>query len=111
VRFLDVGLIVVIVPHVFHRAPIAFAETFAEFSASVSFDRGVFVHLVIVGVGMTVFADVVPSSFHTLMKTLALRITVFRRRLIPAILTVILGERRVKDRLRFAGMRFQRACR
>jgi hypothetical protein len=104
-------MIVAIVPHVFHRAPVAFAEAFAEFSASVSFDRGVFVHPVIVGVSMTVFAHVVPSCLHTLMKTLALCITVFRWRLIPAVLIVILGEGRVRDRLRFAGMRFQRACR
>jgi len=107
---LDVGLIVVIVSHVFHRAPISFAETFPEFSAGVSLDRWVFVHLVIIGIPAAVFTHVMPGGFDAFMKSATLRFAVFRGRLGPAVLivVVVLGEDRIWDRLRFESMRLAR---
>jgi hypothetical protein len=107
---LEVGLIVVIVHHVIHRAPVAFAETFAEVPAGVSsFDRRMFVHFVVIGIPVTMFAHVVPSGLNTFVETAALRIAlVLGRRLVPTIM--ILGEGCIGNRLRFKSVRLECAC-
>ncbi len=105
-------LIVAIVPHVLHRTPVSFAETFAECSTVVSVDRRAFVHLVVIGIGVAVLAHIVPSSLNAFVEATALRIAVIRRRLVPAVLIVIvvLNEGSIRDRLRFKSTRLEGAC-
>jgi hypothetical protein len=101
-----------VVPHhMLHCAAIPFTETFAKFPACVSFDGRMFVHAVVIGVGMTVPAHIVPRSFDALVKSTALGIAVFRWGLSPAVLIVVLHERRMGGRLGFESARVKRACR
>ncbi len=85
-----------VVPHVLHRTPVSFTEAFAEVPAGFSLDRGMLVHFVIIGIAMAVFAHIVPSGFNAFVKSATLRIAIFRWRLVPAVLIVIvvLGEGR-----------------
>ena len=105
--------IVVIAPHVFHRTPVTFAETFAECPAVVSVDRRPFVHFVVIGIGVPILAHIVPGSFNAFVEAAALRIAVIRGRLIPAVLIVImvLGQGCVRDWSGFKSMRLERARR
>ena len=108
--WLDVRLIVVIMLHVLHCAPVSFTEAFAEVPAGITLDRRMFVHFVVISIVMTVFTHVVPSGFNAFVESATLRIAIFRWRLSPAVLIVILGEGRIGDRLRFKSMRLERAC-
>jgi hypothetical protein len=107
---LDVRLIVVIVPHVFHGTPVSFTKAFSEVPAGISFDWGVFVHFVVIGIVMAVFAHIVPSSFDAFVKSATLCVAIFRWRLGPAVLIVIvvLGEGRIGNGLRFKSMCLER---
>jgi len=87
---LEMGLIVAIVPHVIHGAVITFLESFAEVLASFSLDWGVFVHFMIIGIGMAMFAEIMSCSFHALVKTALLCVAIISRGLIPAVLIVVL---------------------
>jgi cell shape-determining protein MreD len=106
------GLIVaiVIVPHMIHGAAVSFAEALAKLPAGVSFDRRMFVHCVIIGIGVAMLAHIVPSRFNALVKSASLRIAIFSRRLVPAVVVPILGEGCMRDRLCFESMRLERAC-
>jgi len=108
---IPVMIAIVIAHHMLHCAAIPFTETFAKLPAGVFLDRGMFVHAVVIGVGMTVLAHIVPSGLDALVKSAALCIAVFRWRVIPAVLIAILQERRMGERLRFERARFERACR
>jgi hypothetical protein len=103
-------LIVVVVPHVLHGASIPFAETFAEFPAGISLDRWVFVHFMVIGIPMVVFDHIVPGCFNAFVEAAALRIAVFRWRLLPAVLImiVVLNEGCAVDRLSLKSMRLER---
>jgi uncharacterized sodium:solute symporter family permease YidK len=102
--------LVVIVPHVIHRAAVAFAETFAVVLASLSsLDGRVFVHFVVISIMVASFAHVVPSGFNALVETSALRIAlVVSGRLIPVVM--VLGEGCAGDRLCFKRVRLEGAC-
>jgi hypothetical protein len=96
---LEVGLIVVaitvtitvtIVFHMIHGAAIAFFEAFAEFAAIMFVDGRMFVHLVIVGVGVAAVHIVPACSFDTLAKSLALRVAVAVGGAIPVAIAVLI---------------------
>jgi hypothetical protein len=55
-------------------------------------------------------AHIVPSRFNALVKSASLRIAIFSRRLVPAVVVPILGEGCMRDRLCFESMRLERAC-
>jgi len=105
------GLIVavVVVPHMFHCAPVAFAETFAKRPAIVSVDGRAPVHFVIIGIGTAVFAHVMPGGFNAFVVSAALRIALFRRRLVPTVVITILGDNCTGERLSRESVRLDRA--
>jgi hypothetical protein len=104
-----VGLIVAIMPHMVHSASVSFPETFAEFPAVVSVDGWVFIHFVVIGIGVATFAHVMPGGFNTFVKAAALSITVFGWRLFPAVVIVVLGEGCIGGGLRFKSVCLERA--
>ncbi len=105
--------IVVIAPHVVHRAPVTFAEPFAECTAVVSIDRRPFIHFVVIGISVAVLAHIAPGRLNAFVEATALRIAVIRGRFVPAVLIVImvLGQGCVRDCPGFKRMRLERARR
>ncbi len=89
---LETGLIVVVVLHVIHGTSVAFSEAIAEILASAFVDGRVLVYVVVIGVSVTVFVEVVARGFDALLISAALRIAVFRGRLVPSVMIVILKD-------------------
>jgi hypothetical protein len=103
------GLIVaiVIMHHVIHGAAIPFTEAFAEVLASFSFNWRMLVHFMVIGVGVTMLADILSCSFYALVKTALLDIAIIRRGLVPTILVVVLVLCGTWNRLGFMGTGFE----
>ena len=108
---LEMGLIVaiVIMHHVIHGAAISFTEAFAEVLASFSFNWRMLVHFMVIGVGVTMLADILSCGFYALVKTALLYIAIIRRGLVPTILVVVLVLCGTGNRLGFMGTGFERA--
>ncbi|MGC1424843.1 MAG: hypothetical protein WA815_20980, partial [Terracidiphilus sp.] len=62
-------VVVVIVFHVIHSATISFPEAFAKVVASISIHRRMFVHVMVIGIGVTMLAEIVAGGFDALMIT------------------------------------------
>ena len=82
------------VPHVIHGAAIAFPEAVAEVLARFPFDGWVLVHFMVVGIGVAMFAEIVPCGFDAFVITALLDIAIIGRWLIPAIAILALGNGR-----------------
>jgi len=114
-EWLDVGLVVVAavtiaitvaaIPHVVHRAAIAFLEAFAEVALGfVSADGRMSVHTIVVGISVAAVLEIATGGFHAFVKALTLGIAVVVGIAIPvAIATLILILGRV---LRVGGRRW-----
>jgi hypothetical protein len=108
-----VGLIVaiVVVHHVVHGAVVSLTEAFAEIVASAFLDWGVFIHFVVIGIGVAMLADVVAGRFDALVKAAALCIAIFRWRLVPPVMIMVLRQGRTGNRLCFVSAGFERTSR
>jgi predicted ThiF/HesA family dinucleotide-utilizing enzyme len=102
-RGLEMGLIVVL--HVIHGAAIPFTEAIAEVLARFTFNRRVFVHFMVIGVGVTMLAEIVTRSFYAFVKTALLCIAIIGGRLIPTVLVLVLC--RTGNGLCFMGTGFE----
>ena len=72
--------------HVIHGTVIAFTETFAEVSAGFpSLDGWVFVHLVVIGIGVAMLTEIVPCGFNAFVIAALLRVAISLRSLVPAV--------------------------
>lgn len=105
---LAVRYVIAIMPHMFHCAAIAFAETFAEVTPGLLFYWWVLVNLMVIGVGMAVFFKVAASGLNAFMEATALSLAVFVRDPIPIVIA-ILGDCCAGERLSFVSFRFQSA--
>lgn len=81
--------ITVAVLHVIHGATVAFLEAVTEFATIAFVDWGMFVHLMVVGIGVTAVHIVAASSFHTFSEALALGISIAVGSPIPVAITIL----------------------
>ena len=100
-------VVVVIVFHVIHSATISFPEAFAKIVASISIHRRMFVHVMVIGIGVTMLAEIVAGGFDALMITALLCFAISGRRLIPMIVILILSSH--GNRLCFMSAGFESA--
>ena len=104
-----VVVMVAIVLHMIHGATITLSEAFAKLVASCSLVRRVLVHLMVIGIGVTMLAVVMPGCFNALVKTALLNIAVVSGSSVPTVVVLVL--RRRGCRLRFVRAGFECAGR
>ena len=102
-------VVIAIVLHVIHGAAIALFEAFAKIVAGFSLVRGVLVHLVVVGIGVTMLAIVMSCGFNALVKTALLCIAVVSGSSVPTVMVLVLC--RTGNRLSFVRTGFECAGR
>jgi hypothetical protein len=84
-------VVMLFVLQMMHRAAISLTEGIPIVADELAFDLRMFIPVMIVCVAVTVIAEIVARSLDSIVKALALGITIFRRRLIPSALPFILG--------------------
>jgi hypothetical protein len=91
-----------VVPHVFHGAMVTLLEPVTEIAAGfIAFDGGMFVHPVVVSIGMTMLVEVAAGCFHSFMETLALCIAIAVRFAIPIVIAIVILISCGREWLRF----------
>jgi hypothetical protein len=76
--------------HVVHRAAVSFLEAGAILADHFAFHAWVAIAIVIVRILVAAGFEIVASGLYAVVKTLPLRIAIFRWRLVPAALSLVL---------------------
>ena len=102
-----VVIVIAIMLHVIHGAAIALFEAFAKIVASFSLIRRVFVQSMVISIGVTVLAVILPGGFNALMETALLRVAIISCSSVPTVVVLVLCS--TWSRLCFMGTGVERA--